>query len=335
MTRRDFSSLALSSLALSTVGRAAEAVTPPIPVPARTGNGEWTFQTVPGWAKLPAGTAWGGTHGAVVSDRAGQVLVSTESGTGIAVFDVNGAYQGSIAGEFPAIHSMVLREEDGAEFLYCTHLKGKQILKLRRDGTVVWKFAAPAAAGYAKPDAWTPTATVVGPDGSVYVSDGYGDSRIHQFDRDGNYRKSFSGKGSADGQCKCSHGLALDTRYEQPLLLVCDRENRRLTHYDLDGGFVRNTTLFLRRPCQISFRGDLMAISELEGRVTILDKNNVPVAFLGDNADRKQWANYRVAPDAFREGVFTAPHGVHWAPDGALYVQDWNQTGRVTKLVKV
>ena len=86
--------------------------------------------------------------------------------------------------------------------------------------------------------------------------------------------------------------MAVDTRYDQPLLLVCaNRETRCFSHYDLDGKFVSNITLHLRRPCQVSFWGDYVIISELEGEVTVLDKDNVPVAFLGDNPHKDQWAN--------------------------------------------
>ena len=72
-------------------------------------------------------------------------------------------------------------------------------------------------------------------------------------------------------------------RYRQPLLMVCDRENRRLCHFDLDGKYVGTVTQHLRRPCQVSFSGDYAVVSELEGRVTVLDVDNVPIAFLGDN----------------------------------------------------
>lgn len=57
-----------------------------------------------------------------------------------------------------------------------------------------------------------------------------------------------------------------------------------------------------------------------------------PVAFLGDNPDRKQWANFGVKPEDQRTGIFTAPHGIAFAQNGDLYVQDWNVTGQVTKL---
>ena len=47
----------------------------------RTGNGAWTYDVVPQWGKLPAGKQFGGTHGAISSDKAGNVYVSTQSET--------------------------------------------------------------------------------------------------------------------------------------------------------------------------------------------------------------------------------------------------------------
>jgi hypothetical protein len=118
-------------------------------------------------------------------------------------------------------------------------------------------------------------------------------------------------------------------------MLICDRENRRLCHFDFDGKFVRTVTQHLRRPCQISFHGDFAVISELEGRVTILDKDNTPVAFLGDNPQKTQWANYTVQPGDITRASFSAAHGVHIDKNANIYVSDWNHVGRVTKLARI
>ncbi len=80
------------------------------------------------------------------------------------------------------------------------------------------------------------------------------------------------------------------------------------------------------------FHGEVIAVAELESRVTIIDKSGTPIAFLGDNADRKQWANFNVKPEEQHTGIFTAPHGIAFAKNGDLYVQDRNTTGQVTKL---
>jgi hypothetical protein len=305
-----------------------------------TGNGEWTYRVVEGWGQLPAGTAFGGTHGGIATDKAGHVYVSTQSETGVLVYSPDGALLKTIAHEYPEVHSMVYAEENGEEYLYATVQKGTPkenwlFVKMKTDGTVVQKITAPPEAGFKTPNEWRLTAAVPAPDGSIFIANGYGDSRLFRFDKNGEFKASYSGKGTTEGQLNCSHGLAMDTRYDQPLLLVCDRENRRLCHFDFDGKFVRTVTRHLRRPCQISFHGEYAVISELEGRVTILDRENTPVAFLGDNPLKAQWASYKLQPRDIAPTFFSAAHGCYIDQQANIYVSDWNESGRVTKLARV
>jgi|KBSMisStandDraft_5_1062788.scaffolds.fasta_scaffold01937_7 hypothetical protein len=302
-----------------------------------TGNGEWTYEVASGWGALPTGTKFGGTHGAIAQDNAGNLYVSTQSETGVLVYAPDGRLIKTIAQAFPEVHSMVHAEEGGVEYFYTTVQKGTPrenwiFVKMKTDGTPVLKITAPGEAGFKSPNQWRITAAVPGTDGSIFVANGYGDSRIFHFDGKGNYLRSYSGKGSEPGSLDCSHGLTLDARYGQPLLLVCDRENRRLCHFDLDGKYVDTVTQHLRRPCQISLHGDYAVVSELEGRVTILDRDNVPVAFLGDNPDKKQWANYDLDPNTIGAAEFSAAHGCFVDREANIYVSDWNRTGRVMKL---
>ena len=305
----------------------------------QTGNGEWTFEIVQGWGQLPAGTVFGGTHGAIATDHAGKVYVSTQSESGILVYSPDGLLEKTIASQYPEVHSMFYAQDSDEEFLYTTVQKGTPqenwlFVKMKTDGTVVQKITAPPEAGFKSPNEWRLTAAVPGPDGGIFIANGYGDSRIFRFDKNGEYRASYGGKGATEGLFNCSHGLAVDTRYDQPLLLVCDRENRRLCHFDFDGKFVRTITQHLRRPCQVSFYGDYAVVSELEGRVTILDRDNTPVAFLGDNPQKAQWANYELQPGEIAPVFFSAAHGCHIDQQANIYVSDWNHTGRVTKLTR-
>jgi hypothetical protein len=235
---------------------------------------------------------------------------------------------------------MVHSEEDGTEYFYSTVQKGTPgenwlFVKMRIDGTPVLKITAPPEAGFKAPNEWRITAAVPAPDGSIFIANGYGDSRIFRFDRKGKYLGSYSGKGSGPGLLDCSHGITLDTRFDQPLLLVCDRENRRICHFDLNGNYVGTLTQHLRRPCQISLHGDYAVVSELEGRVTILDRDNVPVAFLGDNPNKTQWANYDLDPNTIDAARFSAAHGCFIDREANIFISDWNRTGRVTKLSRL
>ena len=206
-------------------------------------------------------------------------------------------------------------------------------VKMKTDGTAVQKITAPPEAGFKTPNEWRITAAIAAPDGSIFIANGYGDSRIFRFDKRGNYRASYGGKGTTESLFDCSHGLAVDTRYDQPLLLVCDRENRRLCHFDFDGKFVGTITQHLRRPCQVSFHGDYaLVLPSSKAEVTILDRDNAPVAFLGDNPQWAQWANYQLQPAEIAPAFFSAAHGCHIDQQANIYVSDWNHIGPRNKV---
>ncbi|HET6204633.1 MAG TPA: NHL repeat-containing protein [Planctomycetota bacterium] len=309
-------------------------------VPVR--DGAWRFEPVPGWSKIPEGRAFGPTHGGVAIDREGKIYCSTDSAEGIFVFAPDGKVEKTIGKEFTGCHSLLLREEGREEFLYAAHLLGHRVAKLRLDGSAVWTFGAPMeSSAYKAAEEFRPTAVALAPDGSLWVADGYGTSLLHAFDwvREyvprWKYRGSSAGAGDGEGECRSCHGLAIDPRGEKPLLLVCDREHRRLVHFDLDGKFLGVVAAGLRRPSSVAFFGDHVAVAELEGRVTILDRDGAVVTHLGDNPERSEWANFEVPRERWKEGIFTAPHAVCFDRDGNLFVQDWNRSGRLSKLARV
>jgi hypothetical protein len=61
----------------------------------------------------------------------------------------------------------------------------------------------------------------------------------------------------------------------------------------------------------------------------------MPVAFIGDNPQKTQWANYGLKPEDIPATVFSAAHGCYIDRDANILVSDWNQTGRLTKLTRV
>jgi outer membrane protein assembly factor BamB len=89
-----------------------------------TGDGEWTYAVVSGWGALPAGTTLGGTHGAIAQDKDGNIYVSTQSNTGVLVYQSDRRLLRKIATAYPEIHSMVFATEGGKEYLYATVQKG-------------------------------------------------------------------------------------------------------------------------------------------------------------------------------------------------------------------
>ena len=326
--------------------------TPPgaeVAVAARTGNGAFSFETVPHWGEIPEGKTLGPTHGSVLCGPDGRIYLSTDSELSVIVWEADGHFVKAIAPECQGFHAMQVREENGKTYLYGAQNNGNgnaarkakgqpttpfRVAKIDLEGKLVLEI--PNASTAEIQGGWNGlTGVAVAPDGAIFAACGYGSQLIHKFDATGKHLKTFGGKGSGDGQFNCCHGLAIDTRFGAPRLLVADRENRRLVHLDLEGNFLGVHATNLRRPCSVSFQGDNLAVAELEARVVVLDKSGTPLAFLGDNPDKSQWANFGVPPAAWKEGIFTAPHGLCFDKEGNLYVQDWNQSGRVTKLKRL
>jgi hypothetical protein len=184
---------------------------------------------------------------------------------------------------------------------------------------------------------FSPTAITVAPGGDIYLSDGYGSDRIYVFDKTGKYLRHFGEEGNGLRQFNTAHGMTLDTRYEPPRLLICDRNHKpkgRLLHYSLAGEFIEEVITGLGMPTSVAIQGQYVSVPDLHGRVVILDGTNTIIAVLGHNPDRKQGGSYRVPQNQWVEGIFSGTHGSYWDKDGNLYVQDWNVSGRIMKLLR-
>lgn len=337
MSYRKLSSFALLGLVVGQLllaGARAQEVKP-----VRMGCGLMTFDTVPGWGLRPDGKSTiGPTHGSVVVDKLGNVYTSANQG--VFVFSPDGMLVHSFTdADHTSLHDMEIREEaDGVEYIYgARNVAGEGIKFNARTGEIVLRLPFPAESGL-ELKKFSPTAITVGPNGDIFLSDGYGSDHIFKFNAQGKYLMHFGEKGNELKQFSTAHGMTLDTRYEPPRLLVCDRNHApkgRLLHYDLDGQFIEEVITGLGMPTSAAVQGDYVSVPDLHGRVVILDKSNTIMAVLGHNPDPAQGRNYNVPQEKWIEGVFSGTHGSYWDRDGNLYVQDWNVSGRIMKLVRV
>ena len=85
-------------------------------------------------------------------------------------------------------------------------------------------------------------------DGSLYISDGYGNARVHKFSSDGRHLFSWGEPGAGPGQFHLPHGIAVGP---DGTVVVADRENSRLQFFSPDGRFLREWTE-IARPCQVA-----------------------------------------------------------------------------------
>jgi hypothetical protein len=304
------------------------------------GEGEHQYEVIHDWGELPAGHAYGNTHGVAV-DAQGHIHIKHTVGKGatiddaVVVFDADGKFIRSWGKQYKGgAHGLHLSKEGSEEFFYLCDPKRHLFAKTTLDGKELWrKWAPEQCTGYTMPGEFNPTNIAIAANGDIYVADGYGKSFIHQYDRDAKYIRSFGGKGKAAGQTDCPHGLMVDARGAQSVLVVADRANHRLQNFTLDGQHINFVTAELRSPCHFHTRGELMVIPDLDSRVTLFDKNNKMVAQLGDGGS---YAGIRdKTRDKFTPGKFVAPHSAYFDSEGNIFVVEWVEVGRVTKLRKI
>jgi hypothetical protein len=133
------------------------------------------------------------------------------------------------------------------------------------------------------------------------------------------------------------HGVWLDTRdAAKPVLMVADRGNRRIVRYTLDDkpiDIVEGT----KAPCHFHQLKDMLVVPDLQSRVTLLDKDNRVIVHLGDGDYQGKQNQLRVSENRadFEPGKFITPHGAWFDHTGNIFVTEWVEIGRVTKLRKV
>ncbi|MDE3198777.1 MAG: hypothetical protein KGN84_20685, partial [Acidobacteriota bacterium] len=210
-------------------------------------------------------------------------------------------------------------------------------------GEIVWKISGPPdIAEYkpgpdGKPKPYNPTNVAIAPNGDVYVADGYGSSYISQYTQHGKYIRTFGGKGKELGQLSTPHGIWLDDRSGSPLLMVADRSNNRIQRFTLEGkaiDIVPGTTM----PCHFDAHNGVVVVPDLQGKVTLLDKENKVIEYLGD-AGAKSMDDLRElrteTRDHFIPGKFVCPHSSCFDHTGNIFVVEWVEVGRVSKLRRV
>ena len=310
-----------------------------------TGSGDFTYRVEHDWIMPPEGLAWGDTHG-VTQDLAGNIYISHTVGAeakkddAVYVFTKDGKFVRSMMPEMKGGgHGLDIRTEDGTEYLYHCDVAHRRVIKTKLDGTVVWSRGAPVEAEfngakcYANEGDWNATNVAFHPNGDLFVGDGYGKSFVHIYSKDGAYKQTIIGAGSAAGEVSSPHGLWWDNRFGT--LAIADRSNNRIQYFSESSAgkpwkHVSFVTESMRQPCHFKTRGDLL-LPDLSSAVEILGKDNKAVAILGDGHP----TNLRgAARKDFIPGKFVHPHSATFLADGSILVVEWVPIGRVTRLVK-
>lgn len=283
------------------------------------GDGRYAYRQVDDWAKLPDGWSFKDVA-AVAVDRKDQVYVFNRGEHPMMVFDREGNFLRSWGeGVFARAHGLHIGPD---ETLYCTDDGDHSVRKCTLDGKVLLTIGVPG-----KPAPFMGgqpfhrcTHTALSPRGDIYVSDGYGNARVHKYDPSGRRLKSWGEPGTGPGQFNLVHNICAD---EEGWLYVADRENHRVQVFDGEGKY-ETSWHNLHRPCglcmtpgkdPLCYVGELgpgleinMKYPNIGPRLSIVNTKGELVARLADNGcgtERHQ---------------FIAPHGLAVDSRGDIYV---------------
>ena len=283
------------------------------------GTGAFAYREVRDWAKLPDGWFFDDVA-AVAVDRHGQVYVFNRGEHPMIVFDSDGNFLRSWGeGLFKRPHGLYIGPDDT---LYCTDDGDHTMRTCTLDGKVLMTLGIPGEpAPYMSGDPFHRcTHTALSPQGDIYVSDGYGNARVHKYSADGKLLLSWGEPGTDPGQFNIAHNICCDA---DGWVYVADRENHRVQVFDGNGKY--ETQWFnMHRPCGLCMGMEadpLFYVGELGPgmnvnknmpnigpRVSIVSNSGETLARLGD------------LHGGTSAGQFIAPHGLAVDRRGDIYV---------------
>jgi len=302
------------------------------------------FKVIEGWEKLPAGYVHKDVDGVAV-DSKDNVYLMTRQDARVIVYDRDGNFIRSWGeGLFtPRTHGIAVGPDD---MVYTVDDGDHTVRKFTPEGNEVMRIGTPGQTsdtGYdgksqasvrrSGPPFNRPTDVAVAANGDLFVSDGYGNARVHHFSAGGKLIRSWGEPGTGPGQFRLPHaiGISPDGR-----IFVTDRENDRIQIFSREGEFLAMWT-HIQRPTDISFdREGRVYVSELWWRVGQESFTNGPIKYDLPGGVRVLDLSGNVllhwcSADREAAGNFVAPHTLCVDSRGDLYVGEVTWTFGVSR----
>ena len=288
--------------------------------------GKYTYELVEGWAKIPPGWSFIDACGLSI-DEQDRVFILSRSDRPITVLDREGNLLHTWGhGFFTRAHGSCGSPSGG---VFCTDYERHVVAEFSSEGELLRVMGTPdepSDTGYSQQSDTLksiatithgglpfnrPTGVAVAPWGEIYVSDGYGNARVHRFAFDGTLLQSWGEPGTGPGEFRLPHSVKIDN---QDRVWVADRENHRLQVFDKHGKFLEQFTGF-SRPTDIAFdKEGTVFISELNQRVTLMNMNGDLLA---------QWGT---PGEDTKTSFFVSPHAIAVDSRGDVYVGEVSMT---------
>jgi DNA-binding beta-propeller fold protein YncE len=290
------------------------------------------YRVVEGWERLPTQFRHGDVVGVGV-DSGDRVFVLTRYESRCLVYEPDGTFVRSFGeGLFTDfVHALTIGDDDS---VYVVDAGDHTVRKFAPGGELLLTLGTPGVSvetGYdgetttsitrAGPPFNRPTKAAIGPAGDIFVSDGYGNARVHRFASDGRLLTSWGEPGRGPGQFNLPHAVwVADGR-----VFVADRENDRIQVFSPDGDLLAIWD-HVQRPTDlyVDERG-LLYVASLPWRAGVPELGSPPPRFslpggvyvldLAGNV-LLRWCS----ADACAPGAFVAPHGIVADSRGDLYV---------------
>jgi DNA-binding beta-propeller fold protein YncE len=277
------------------------------------GTGSYTY-TEQAWPALPEG--WSLNEVADVAVGPGdRVYVYSRGEHPMMVFEADGTFVASWGeGVFTRAHGVTLGPDGN---LYCADDDGHCIYVCTPTGTVLSTIGGPAPAQSGLPFN-RPTKVAFDPaTGEMYVSDGYGNARVHKYTAGGTYLFSWGEYGTDPGQFNLVHSIATDGA---GLVYVADRENHRVQVFDPEGAYVEQW-VNMYRPCGLHIDGDRAYVGQLPTHLAVnADYPNIGACISVHDLAGQRLARLGDVRPGEAPGQFVAPHGLGVDSRGDLYV---------------
>jgi peptidylamidoglycolate lyase len=293
------------------------------------------YREVKDWPRLPAGVQLGEVPGVDI-DAHGHVFIFHRPGRGFepgatdvledpAILEIDAETGRLIASwgakTFLVPHGITVDDQNN---IWLTDVGLQQVFKFSHDGKRLLTLGQPRVGGWDATHFNQPTDIAIRQDGSFYVSDGYVNSRVALFDRNGTFLREWGRKGNGDSQFSNPHGLAFGPGGD---VLVADRENSRIQVFDRQGAFKRQWL-------GAKETGRVFAVAVAGGGsmyVGVRRADYDPPSNGVLELDREWRTVASIGFGAAGDPVFNAVHDIAVGRDGSVYVAE-TRTKRVVKL---